>query len=105
MNAAQKRQEQRDYRRDVWGRTRTDAEAHAERERKHRQGNDRGNQAADPYEPGYGDTNYAHKREHKRASKCANLGIDCDWEALDYDLPRGGHGGYDYDSIHNEHYP
>ncbi|KAL3785019.1 hypothetical protein HJC23_007940 [Cyclotella cryptica] len=105
LNAAQKRQDQRDYRRRKWGVTRTEAEAYAERVRKHRQGNDRGNQAADPNEPGYGDTNYARKRESNRAWRCTNLGIDCNWAALDYDWPRNGHGGNDYDEIHDQHYP
>lgn len=107
LNAAQKRQNNRDERRRKRGIHRTDADAHRERDRKHAQANNRGNPRADPYEPGYGDTQYAHKREDSRAARCRRYGLpeDCGWKALDYDSPRNGHGGRDYDDVHKKHYP
>ena len=106
-NAAQKRQDQRTERRRKRGVHRTEEMAMAERERKHRQGNDRLNDAADPWEPGFGDPNYALELEMERAYLCRMYGLeeDCNWHALDYDWPNDGHGGYDQDFIHGEHYP
>jgi hypothetical protein len=107
MNAAQKRQENRDSRRRRWGIHRTDADAHRERERKHAQANNRGRDEVDPYEPGHGDKNYALNREIERDSRCQEYGLaeDCGWAALDYDWPNGGHGGRDRDFVHGTHYP
>lgn len=103
LNAAQKRQNKRDERRRKNGIHRTDQMAHRERERKHAQANNRGNARADPYEPGFGDRQYAHKREHNRASRCKKYGLpeDCGWKALDYDF---GDDDYDYDHVHKKHY-
>lgn len=102
LNAAQKRQIQRDKRRAITNPYRTQAEADRERWRKHRHGQNRGPQA-DPYEPGYGHSNFAGIREGRRRDDCASTGRGCGWRALDYDY--SPHGGYDWDSIHNKHYP
>lgn len=106
-NAAQKRQDNRDERRQRWGIHRTDGDAHRERDRKHTQANNRGRPQVDPYEPNYGDTNYALKRERARDSRCKRFGRaeDCGWAALDYDWPNYGHGGNDRDFVHGTHYP
>ena len=101
-NAAQKRQDKRDEQRRKKGISRTDDMAHRERERKHAQANNRMNDRADPYEPGFGDRDYARKRENKRAYRCRMFGEDCDWKALDWD---NNDKAYDYDHVHDEHYP
>jgi hypothetical protein len=107
LNAAQKRQNNRDNKRRNRGVIRDKLKADKERNRKHAQANNRGNNRADPYEPEYGDTEYAHKREHLREARCKETGLlkDCGWKALDYDSTNNGHGGYDQDYVHNKHYP
>ena len=103
-NAAQKRQDKRDEQRHKRGVFRTEEMAHRERERKHAQANNRGNDRVDPYEPGFGYDDYALERENKRAYRCRVYGWreDCYWHALDLD-PRDR--AFDYDHVHDVHYP
>lgn len=63
-NAAQKRQDKRDRRRHNTNPYRTQHEEHAERWRKHRQAENRGNSRADPYEPAHGGRAYMRHRKN-----------------------------------------
>ena len=108
LNAAQKRQIQRDRRRKKKGLIRTDAMDRAERKRKHKQAqNDpkRNDQRKDPNEPGMGDSQFIRKREKQRKRECDKNpgGWACGWNAIDLDPYL--HGGLDFDKVHWKHYP
>jgi hypothetical protein len=104
LNAAQKRQINRDRRRKQNGATRTTAQDMHERFRKHNQANNRGRDRVDPYEPGFGNDEFIRLREAYRAEDCyENGGWACGWNGIDWDTTK--HGGRDRDIIHGQHYP
>lgn len=99
LSAAQKRQNQRDYRRQFTNPFRTEAEEHAERQRKHEQG--LLDPARDPDNRQFGFHEYAFYREQDRADRCTRTGRGCNYHALDWD---NQDKRYDYDPWHGEHY-
>ena len=102
MNAAQKRQWQRDKRRNVTNPNRSWWEEDNERRRKDQQAWNRGNPRVDPYHREYGDPWFAHKRESARDSRCIGTGWrDCGWEALNVDP---FDGLQDWDDLHKREY-
>ncbi|KAL3758857.1 hypothetical protein ACHAWU_003129 [Discostella pseudostelligera] len=99
LTAAQKRQDQRDYRRQFINPFRTEAEENAERQRKHHQG--LFDPKDDPSNRQFGFHEYAFYRERNRANECKRTGRGCKYHALDWDP---GDRRYDYDPDHFEHY-
>eukprot|EP01083_Nonionella_stella_P177242 622391_1 len=112
MNAAQKRQNQRDANRmnpnhPSYNPFRDEFDEHGERLRKHRQADRIGNPDKDPYEPFHGTVAYARKREVARQNRCYDTGEHCDFEALHYDdfgPYAEGHRARDYDDVHDIDY-
>lgn len=106
LNAAQKRQINRDRRRKRQGQTRTNAQDRRERQRKHKQALSDPNRK-DPNEPGTGDSQFMKKREKQRERDCLrNGGWACGWHALDQATLGYGDsdGAWDVDKTHNKHY-
>lgn len=99
LSAAQKRQNQRDYRRQFTNPFRTEAEENAERQRKHQQGIF--DPKRDPDNRQFGFHEYAFYREQDRADRCTRTGRGCNYHALDWD---NQDKRYDYDPWHGEHY-
>eukprot|EP00804_Cyclotella_cryptica_P026924 CCRYP_014768-RB/>CCRYP_014768-RB protein AED:0.27 eAED:0.28 QI:0/0/0.5/1/0/0.5/2/244/141 len=102
MTAAQKRQQQRDKRRNKLDPDRLDAQNWNERVRKYNQAKNTDRPWADPYNPNYGEANYAGNRESYRRWRCEKTGRDCNWKALDLNPVKTGVN--DWDTIYNEEY-
>ena len=99
LTAAQKRQNQRDYRRQFINPDRTQAEEYAEQQRKHHQG--LFDPKDDPRNRQFGSHEYSYYREKNRAEQCKLTGRGCKYHALDWDPVDKK---YDYDKMHGEHY-
>ena len=81
MNAAQKRQIQRDDRRRRWGRNRNQGDERRERERKKRQAKRRGRDRVDPYASDEGLRDFPKRREQYRFNRCRRTGRGCGYTA------------------------
>ena len=104
LNAAQKRQIQRDRRRKFQGGTRTNWQDKAERDRKHKQAQMDPNRR-DPYEFDLdvgNDSQFMNRRERQRQRDCLEYGgWACGWRGMDQSPIDGA---YDFDKNHGRHY-